>query len=232
MSDAITTVLTDDGDNDVTQTPEEIAAATEATAATESTAATEEVTEAQKILDADDSSADDKAAAQAIVDAAADDTGNNDDVAPDTYADFTVPEGTDIDVATLEAATPLFKELGLTQKQAQKLVDFQAAQVQAGSQKQSDTFNQLMETWKTDAKNDKEFGGDAFEENVKTAQVAISKYGTPELKQLLEDHGVGNHPEVIRFMLNVGKTLKEDVPDGDGTAVSKANDRVSILYPK
>lgn len=150
---------------------------------------------------------------------------------PDTYADFVMPEGVELDSALLTEAAPLFKELGLTQDQAQKLVNFQAKQSQASSESNVDTFNQLMNDWQTQSKNDKEFGGDKFEENVGVARSAIDKFGTPELKQLLEEHGVGNHPEVIRFMVKVGKLTAEDVPGGTTAAPSTAQDRVSLLYP-
>jgi len=150
---------------------------------------------------------------------------------PDTYADFVMPEGVTLDETIAAEAMPIFKEMGATQEQAQKLMDLAAKQVQAGSQKQTDTFNQLMDEWQTTSKNDKEFGGDKFDENVKIAQNAVNKYGTPELKQLLEDHGVGNHPEVIRFMLHVGQTLKEDVPGSSGSALAGKTDRVSLMYP-
>tara|TARA_R110000772_G_scaffold259567_1_gene377222 strand:+ start:70 stop:774 length:705 start_codon:yes stop_codon:yes gene_type:complete len=150
---------------------------------------------------------------------------------PDTYADFVMPEGVELDSALLTEAAPLFKELGLTQDQAQKLVDFQAKQAQASSESNVDAFNQLMNDWQEQSKNDKEFGGDKFEENVGVARSAIDKFGTPELKQLLEEHGVGNHPEVIRFMVKVGKLTAEDVPGGTTAAPSKAQDRVSLLYP-
>lgn len=150
---------------------------------------------------------------------------------PDTYADFVMPEGVEVDSALLTEATPLFKELGLTQDQAQKLVDFQAKQAKAGSESQVDAFNQLMNDWQEQSKNDKEFGGDKFEENVGIARSAIDKFGTPELKQLLEEHGVGNHPEVIRFMVKVGKLTSEDVPGGTNSPTTKAQDRVSLLYP-
>lgn len=150
---------------------------------------------------------------------------------PDTYADFVMPEGVELDSALLTEATLLFKELGLNQDQAQKLVDFQAKQAKASSESQVDAFNQLMNDWQEQSKNDKEFGGDKFEENVGIARSAIDKFGTPELKQLLEEHGVGNHPEVIRFMVKVGKLTAEDVPGGTNTPPSKAQDRVSLLYP-
>jgi len=159
------------------------------------------------------------------------DTGEGNQTPPDTYADFVMPDGVELDAALLTEASPLFKELGLNQEQAQKLVDFQAKQVQASSQSQVDTFNQLMNDWQEKSQNDKEFGGDKFEENVAVARSAIARFGTPELKQLLEEHGVGNHPEVIRFMVKVGKLTAEDDPGGNTIPISKAQDRVSLLYP-
>lgn len=152
------------------------------------------------------------------------------DTPPDTYADFVMPEGIELDVAALEQATPLFKELGLNQEQSQKAVDLYAQLIQAGSVKQNDDFNQLMTDWRTQSENDKEYGGDKFAENVSIAQNAINTYGTPELKQLLEEQGVGNHPEVIRFMVRVGRTLSEDVPGAAGGAASESKDRVTQMY--
>jgi len=150
---------------------------------------------------------------------------------PDTYADFVMPEGMTLNETALDEALPLFKDLGLTQEQAQSVVGLYAKQVQAGSQAQIDNFNQQMTDWREQSQKDSEFGGDKFDENVKVAQSAVNAYGTPELKQLLEDHGVGNHPEFIRFMYRVGKTLGEDVPGSIGLNAPPAKDRVSILYP-
>jgi hypothetical protein len=159
------------------------------------------------------------------------DTGEGSQTSPDTYADFSLPEGIPLDRDLLTEATPLFKELGLTQEQAQKLVDFQAKQVQASSQSQVDAFNQLMKDWREQSENDSEFGGDKFEKSIAVARAVVDKFGTPGLKQLLEDHGVGNHPEVIRFMVKVGKLTAEDVPGGTSVPTSKEQDRVSQLYP-
>jgi len=153
------------------------------------------------------------------------------DEVPDTYADFVMPDGVTLDETLLTEAAPILKELNATQEQAQKLMDIAAKQVQASSQKQFDDFNQLLEDWRTQSENDGEFGGDKFDENVKVAQNAVNKYGTPELQQLLKDHGMGNHPEVIRFMVKVGRTLNEDVPGSSGASSNPAGDRVDRMYP-
>ena len=230
MGDVATTAVETEADTSTVLTGDETNL--DAGAAAPADTATADVAAAQAILDAgDDSSAEDKAAAQAIVDAAAEAGTEGSQTSPDAYADFVMPEGIQLDESALGEASPLFKELGLNQEQAQKVVDLYAKQVQAGSKAQIDNFNQLKSDWREQSKNDGEFGGDKFDENVKTAQAAINSYGTPELKQLLEDYGVGNHPEIVRFMVRVGHTLKEDVPGNNGTVSTKAADRVSILYP-
>jgi hypothetical protein len=53
-----------------------------------------------------------------------------------------------------------------------------------------------------------EFGA-AFEAKVSKAQGLINKFGTDELKQLL-DSGLGNNPAVVRFMVKVADSMSED----------------------
>lgn len=152
--------------------------------------------------------------------------------APGTYSDFAMPEGIELDAKLLESATPLFKELGLTQEQAQKVVDFEAARVAEQARSQAEAFEQLKADWRDQSMNDPEFGGEAFEENVSTAREALKKFGDAELSQLMEDYGIGNHPAVIRALVKIGKLTREDNPSGDRGAPASKKDRVSVMYSK
>lgn len=147
------------------------------------------------------------------------------------FEDFDLPEGITADDELLKQAKPLFKELGLNQEQAQKLVSMYADRISEVTQGQVESFNQLTQDWLNQAQSDKEFGGDKFDESIQDARAAINKFGTPELKQLMDETGVGNHPEVIRMMTKVGKLLREDNPGTGGNPTSQPTDRVSILYP-
>lgn len=181
------------------------------------------------------------AAADVNADAAADDVTEGDDAdsgdagedqtSPESYADFNLPEGIELDSALMEQATPLFKELNLNQEQAQKLVDFQVEQVQARQTEQAEAFDQLKGDWIDQSKSDPDFGGDDFEKNVGIARAAMTKFGTDGLTKLMDDYGVGNHPEVIRFMVKVGKLTQEDVPGAAAASTSPEATRVSQLYP-
>lgn len=157
-------------------------------------------------------------------------TNSVDPVEPD-YSGVKAPEGSELDVTVLEKATPIFKELGLNKDQAQKLVDFYAGEVSAIVEQQRGMMSQTQEKWLESTRADKEIGGGALDQSVQLGKLALQKFGTPELTTLLNEFGLGNNPEVIRFMSRVGRLTKEDVPGGSGSPTAGKLDRVSILYP-
>jgi hypothetical protein len=149
---------------------------------------------------------------------------------PLTVESFTVPEGMELDQDLMNEVVPLFNEAGLNKEQSQKFIDTYASKIQAAEQARLDTFNQLKKEWVDQSKSDKEFGGDGFDENIAAAKNALDKFGTPELTKLMDDFGVGNHPEMIRFMVRVGRQTMEDVPGG-GTPQGDGKSAVDVLYP-
>lgn len=152
-------------------------------------------------------------------------------VIPEQYADFTLPEGVTLDTALLDKALPVFKDLGLTQEQAQKLVGLQADRVTEMMQQQQQAYADQLKGWEDAVKIDKEIGGEAFDENLGLAKTALEKVGTPELKAFLEGTGAGSHPEVIRAFVRIGRLLKEDSP-GSGTPPNTKKDIVDRWYSK
>jgi len=138
--------------------------------------------------------------------------------APETYEAFKVPEGFTLDQATLETFTPLAKELDLTQEQAQKLVDFEASRMTQFQSAQAQAFANQVAAWGEETRGDKEVGGQAFDASVQAAGLAMNRFGTPELRAIFglpskenpKGLGLGNHPELIRFIARVGKAMGED----------------------
>lgn len=154
---------------------------------------------------------------------AKDDKGAQPQAAPEKYEAFKLPEGVSLDDATMGEFQTLAKDLGLSQDNAQKLVDLGAKLSQGESARVTETVKQAKAEWEAASKADKEFGGEKFAENLGKANEVFAKFGTPELKQLLIDSGLGNHPEVVRWAFRVSKALSEDrVVRGDRGA-SAAN---------
>ena len=134
---------------------------------------------------------------------------------PENY-EFTLPEGVTIDDSTMGDLKTLSKELGLSQEQAQKIADLGVQQNERWAQQQLEYAMQAREEWATQVKADKELGGPAFDESIASASRAIKEFGSPELVNLLNETGLGNHPEVIRAFYKVGKMIEDDkiVPGG------------------
>lgn len=153
------------------------------------------------------------------------------DVAPEKYEDFTLPEGMEVDENLLNDALPVFKELNLTQDQAQKLVDLQAKTVQEEVTKQQDAWKDTMKEWGDQTKSDKEFGGTKFDESLVVMKQGIEAFGNAEFKQMLDITGVGNHPEMARFLFKVGQVVKEhNILHGSSNATGDKSSAV-IMFP-
>jgi hypothetical protein len=136
---------------------------------------------------------------------------------PEAY-DLQMPEGVELDKAAADEFTAIAKELKLDQTAAQKLADIGAKM----AQRQQEAHVKLVESWVEQVKTDKELGGDKLEENLGTARKALDTFGTPELKDVLNASGLGNHPEVIKAFMKVGKAISEDrfvtgAPKGNDT---------------
>lgn len=126
--------------------------------------------------------------------------------APESY-EFKAPEGTQFDDAVIGAFSEVAKELNLPQDQAQKVLDKMVPVIAA---RQAEQFQAARTEWAEAAKTDKEFGGEKLAENLGTAKKALDALATPELRTLLEESGLGNHPEVIRVFYRAGKAISED----------------------
>lgn len=128
---------------------------------------------------------------------------------PEKY-EFSLPEGVTLNESLVEEATPVFKELGLTQDQAQKLVDLQVKHEQSAYKAQVEAWEMTTQNWRHAAETDQEFGGLQFKDNLAIARKALTEFGTKELKEALDLTGTGNHPEILRFFYRVGKAISED----------------------
>lgn len=121
-----------------------------------------------------------------------------------------LPEGSSLDASYLEQTKALAKELGLSQEAAQKLVERDSGLMSSAHERNMATVREKTEQWAKDAQADKEIGGNNFQSSVTDARTALDKFGTPEFKNMLNQSGVGNHPELIRLLSRVGKAMRED----------------------
>lgn len=157
---------------------------------------------------------------------------------PEAY-ELAPPEGMTLDAESLELATPVFKELGLTNEQAQQLMPVAGAFAkkiqEAGQQQVLSEVAIQRKAWAAEAKADPEIGGANWDESLAASAKALDTLGLTKgspFRVLLEESGLGNHPDMIRAFVRVGKAVGEDSDfvRGDRGAHIKPS-REEVLYP-
>ena len=129
--------------------------------------------------------------------------------APETYEfNAKVADAPDeLDPEVLTAFGEVAKDLDLSQEAAQKVLDKVAPVIQA---RQAQEVEKERADWASESQSDKEFGGENLKANLEVAKSSLNAFGTDAFKSLLQESGLGNHPEVIRFMYRAGKAISED----------------------
>lgn len=135
------------------------------------------------------------------------------------------PDGATVDEALLGKFVPLAKDLGLKSEGAQKLADLFVEAQKAVETRHMETITQ----WAEEAKADKEIGGAAFDANLAIAQKAMSRFLTPGLKEVLGKTGLGNHKDVIKLFVNIGKSISEDRLPGSGATQEAGPSRDDLM---
>lgn len=147
--------------------------------------------------------------------------------APEKYK-FTAGEGVELDADALKDFEPVARDLNLTNEQAQKLVDAYPKILAGVQQRQAEAWQKQTEGWAETVKADKEIGGDKLTANLSAAQRALDQFGTPELKEYLNATGLGNHPDLVKTFVKIGKAMSEDgMVDGSNQGQRSA---AEVLY--
>lgn len=139
--------------------------------------------------------------------------------------EFKAPEGMELDAASVDDFRAVAAELKLSPEAAQKVVDIAIKREQA----RAEAFATQVQAWGDEVRADKDIGGAKLDENLGVARKAIDQFGSPELKSLLDSTGMGNHPEVVRMMVRIGRAISEDkIVRGNTSATPK--DHAALLY--
>lgn len=155
---------------------------------------------------------------------------------PESYQPFTLPEGVQADPEQMQAASALFREMNLTQEQAQKLVDFHAKHWIGAVASYENELQRRVDEWGEQTKANPEFGGIRLAESLTSVRRAVAKLGGDELEKALNETGAINHPGIFGAFVRMGKLFGEDsfvagqAAPGAGAANSPS-DMAARVYP-
>ncbi len=147
---------------------------------------------------------------------------------PIAYTDFTMPEGFELNPDDGKVLQELGQQFKMPQEAVQKLVDLGVQMQQRQVQEQQKT----IASWVDAAKADPEYGGDKLQANLLTAQRAFSLPRGDKISKILHMSGLGNHPDVVGFMTEVGKLLQPDnITTGQGSNTQNVSP-AAVWYDK
>lgn len=135
--------------------------------------------------------------------------------APEKYADWKLPEGYALDATAAAEAAPLFKELGLSQEQGQKLVDFYSKNMLASTKANDEAFAAARKEWVDSLKSDPVLGKElAPGGKVRTTvNSALESLQNPKLvtdfKEAMDQSGMGDNPAFVRVIYALASKLTE-----------------------
>lgn len=136
-----------------------------------------------------------------------------------------------MDAEVLGQFQTIAKGLNLTQEQAQGLIDLQANLEGKRAEQLQNAMIQQRQGWADAVKNDPEIGGANYDATVASAVKTMQAFGSPELKQLLNDSGLGNHPALVRFCQRIGNAISDDKFVLPGSQTTNSNQRpADVLF--
>lgn len=162
---------------------------------------------------------------------------------PPSEYKFSFPEGATVDPKAVEEATAIFKDLGLNNKGAQRLMDLYSTKMKDLAEAPMKQWTEQQKEWQSQIKNDKDIGGKLSEVRSTVAK-AIDTIADPKLalefRQAMDATGAGNHPAFIKTFYKLAQSIVEgghvsgSQPSKFGQQAPGASDRPSAakaLYP-
>lgn len=162
------------------------------------------------------------------------------DASPAQYGGFALPDGIAAPTAEHDAAfAEAARELGMSQESAQDAYVLSAALLQRGQASRADglaaraaaAHAATVAGYVDASRYDREFGGERLNENLAVAAAAMRATATPALVKLLNDTGLGNHPEVVRYFLTIAPKFSESKFVSGGRAPVGEKPAAKVLYP-
>lgn len=127
--------------------------------------------------------------------------------APDAYKHTVqIPEGV-MDESILAHMRSKFHEVGLTEAQGNTILDEYLGTLGKGVEQSEAMRLEAIEKGTTALRAE---WGEKFDNNVKTAQLAIREHGGEEILQKLEATGLANDPVFIKFLYKAGVAMLDD----------------------
>ena len=123
--------------------------------------------------------------------------------------DLSIPEGYYLSDDVRGEFTSVAQQYGLTNEAANALIGLHVRQVQAGIRELESRVADHRAQYERATRQDPEIGGAKFDSSLTAAKNALNRYGNKALVDVLNETGLGSHPEIIRAFAKIGAAMGE-----------------------
>lgn len=140
------------------------------------------------------------------------------EITPESYGDFEIPDGMPINQPLLDSFKAVAAQHKMSKEVAQAVVSLKVQEVQD----QNAAYLEQRKAWVGELKADPDFGGQAFDTNVKTAGLALRQFDQDGAAlNVLQATGLDNHPAIVKLLHRVGIQVADDTVHTGKSAGSK-----------
>jgi len=145
-----------------------------------------------------------------------------------------LPENSSLTVEDLNQIAEEASKLGLTKAEAEKLIASREGLYQRGLSKAEEVYVAKIQKARHEIESHPDFSGDKKVETFAAINRAVTKFGDPELINLLNTPEVGNNIVIAKFLKRLGDAIAPDTIPGKGTTSAESNSEsntLKALYP-
>ena len=167
-----------------------------------------------------------------------------DEPGPVILADLKFPEGFDRNEDALKTLTDALADEKLSpQERAQALVDLYTGGMQEAADAVATQWREERSKWVEATKALPKIGGDKLDASLGKIAKLIDEFGVTtdthgvvskelgeEFRQIMDDSGLGDHPTIVRFLVNVADAFSEGKPVSGDPAGSDRT-QAQKMYP-
>ncbi len=146
--------------------------------------------------------------------------------------ELSLPENSLLSKEVINEITEYAKAENLSPAQAQKLLERESNAISNYHQQITENAKAQTQTWFNEVKNDRELGGENFNQTAEYAKRAMDTFGNDKLKEIFNVTGGGNHPEIVRFCAKIGKMIANDKLIHGQNHIGGGVSAAEVLYGK
>jgi hypothetical protein len=150
--------------------------------------------------------------------------------APPSEYKFAQIEGKDLPAEIVTELGTTAKELGLTAEQAQKFANYELKLRADADAETRAALQKTQDGWRNEIKADKDIGGAQLDANLAVSKRALEKF-FPGIAKNQAGFPFLDHPDVVRGLVTIGKSIGEDGDFVRGNGNTPAADPARVMFP-